>query len=118
MERKAPYRNAWTFAQAAESVRKHLAEDKLALRIAGPSGFGKSRFAYELFNWHNTVAEATENAAVIYTDFTIAGDELPKLALELADSGSSTILVVDECPDEMHRKLVDVLSARDRACVL
>ena len=107
-ERKEPYRNAWTFAQAAESVRKHLAEDKIALRIAGPSGFGKSRFAYELFNQQNTVAGEIENTVVIYADLTIAGDEIPKLALELADSGAPTMLVVDECPDELHRKLVDI----------
>jgi hypothetical protein len=116
MECKAPDRNAWTFAQAAESVFKHLAQDKVALRIVGPSGFGKSRFAYELFNRLGTVAGESENAAVIYADLTFAGDEIPKLALELADSGSSTMLVVDECSDAMHRKLVDV-AQRSGSCL-
>jgi hypothetical protein len=51
-ERKEQSRNAWTFGQTASSALKYLAEDKVALRVAGPSGFGKSRFVYELFNWH------------------------------------------------------------------
>lgn len=116
IERKATDRNTWTFAQAAESVLKHLAQDKVALRIVGPSGFGKTRFAYELFNRLGTVAGATENAAMIYANRMVVGDEIPKLALELADSGSPTMLVVDECPDEMHRKLVDV-AQRSGSCL-
>jgi hypothetical protein len=105
-ERKEQSRNAWTFGQAATSALKYLAEDKVALRVAGPSGFGKSRFVYELFNWHKTMAEETENAAVIYVDLSIAGDTVLQLALELSDSGTPAILVVDECPDETHTKLV------------
>jgi len=107
-ERKDPRRNVWTFAQAAIAALTALVTDKTALRIAGPSGFGKSRFAYELFNRRTTPPDEIENAAVIYADLSIAGDDVAKLALEIADAGSPTILVVDECPDEMHRKLVNL----------
>lgn len=105
-ERQDRHQNAWTFYQAAQAALTYLTEDKVAVRIVGPSGFGKSRFAYEIFNRRATSTDEIENAAVIYTDLTIAGDEVPKLALELADSGSPTILVVDECPDDTHGKFV------------
>ena len=107
-ERRDRRRNVWTFAQAATAGLTAIATDRTALRVAGPSGFGKSRFVYELFNRRTTPPDEIENAALIYADLSIAGDDVAKLALEIADSGSPTILVVDECPDEMHRKLVNL----------
>jgi len=108
LERKDRRRNVWTFAQAETAALTALATDKTALRIAGPSGFGKSRFAYELFNRRTNPPDEIENAALIYADLSIAGDDVAKLALEIADAGSPTILVVDECPDETHRKLLNL----------
>ena len=115
-ERKAKNRNAWTFGQAAASALTSLAEDKVALRIAGPSGFGKSRFVYELFNRNEITADEIENAVVIYADLSIVGDEVSQLALDLADSGSPAILIVDECRDETHNKLVG-LAGRTGSCL-
>ena len=46
-------------------------------------------------------------------DYSIVGDEIQKLALEIAEGGSSAILVVDECPDEVHRKLSDIAQHAD-----
>ncbi|MFP2903499.1 hypothetical protein ACLESD_00165 [Pyxidicoccus sp. 3LFB2] len=100
---------AWTFEQAAQAALKHLAEDKAALRITGPSGFGKSRFAFQLFNRDKTASEGIEGVSLIYADATIAGDEsIKQLALDIADAGAPTILVVDECPDETHQKLAAI----------
>lgn len=107
-ERKGRNRNAWFFEQAAEAALRFLAEDKAVLRIVGPSGFGKTRFVFELFNRRITTSDEIERAALIYADFTIVGDESVKLALEIADAGSPAILVVDECPDEMHTKLASI----------
>jgi hypothetical protein len=94
-----------TFAQAAEAVLKHLCQDHAVVRIVGPSGFGKSRFVYELFNGRVAVANQIDTAAVIYADWPIVGDEVAKLALDIADAGWPTILVVDDCPDEIHSTL-------------
>ncbi|MDO8356198.1 MAG: hypothetical protein Q7U76_07400 [Nitrospirota bacterium] len=101
-------RTVWTFEQAAEAALSFLARDHAALRIAGPSGFGKSRFAFEVFNRQATVSDEVERTAVIYADLGIVGDEVAKLALEIADAGSSAILVVDDCPDELHTKLAAI----------
>jgi hypothetical protein len=107
-ERKDRSRNAWTFDQASQAVLRHLAEEKAVLRIIGPSGFGKSRFAFQLFNRHATAFEELESAALIYADTSIVGDEVIKLAHDIAEAGSPTILVVDECSDETHMKLAAI----------
>jgi hypothetical protein len=98
-------RNEWTFQQAAKATLKFLASGKVAIRIVGPSGFGKTRFAFELFNGRVTASDEIERTALIYADLAIVADEVFKLAHEIADSGSPAILVVDECPDESHTKL-------------
>lgn len=101
-------RNGWKFARAAEAALRHLSNDQRIVRIVGPSGFGKSRFTYELFNRQSAVADQIDATAVIYADLPIVGDEAPKLALEIADAGWPTILVVDDCPDEIHSTLVGI----------
>lgn len=105
--RREPSRNAWTFRQAVDHIHTFLAEEGCALRIAGPSGFGKSRFAYELFNDHLHIADAIESAALLYADVRIVGKEATTLALEIADSGAPVILIVDECSDDQHTEIVN-----------
>ena len=83
-------RGTSTFREAAETASTHLSGDKSILRIVGPSGFGKTRFAYEMFNQTNLVADQVRRASVIYADLVIVGDELTKLAVETADAGSPT----------------------------
>jgi hypothetical protein len=100
-----PKHTAWTFEEAAEAVLQKLQEDEQSVRLVGPSGFGKSRVAYEIFNRHAALADEVDTASVIYADYSVVGDEVAKLALEIAEGGSPTIFVVDECPDELHRKL-------------
>ena len=107
-KRRVRQRNGWTFAQAAEAALEHLSDDQRIVRIVGPSGFGKSRFAYELFNRQHAVADQIDAASVIYADLPIVGDEAPKLALEIADAGWPTIFVVDDCPDEIHSTLAGI----------
>ena len=104
-DRKDRNRNEWTFQQAAEATLKFLASGKVAIRIVGPSGFGKTRFAFELFNGRVIASDEIERTALIYADLAIVADEVFRLAHEIADSGSPAILVVDECPDESHTKL-------------
>ena len=103
----------WTFEEAAVGILERLDEDQQSVRLAGPSGFGKTRFAYEIFNRGDTLAGQVDTASVIYADYAIVGDEVQKLALEIAETGSSAILVVDECPDEVHRKLSEAAQRAD-----
>ncbi|GLH80076.1 hypothetical protein SSBR45G_49850 [Bradyrhizobium sp. SSBR45G] len=108
-----PTETIWTFDEAAAAVLKQLEEDQQSVRIAGPSGYGKSRFAYEVFNQAGSLAGQVDAATMIYADYSIVGDELVKLALEIAESGSAATLVVDECPDLVHTKLSEIAQRAD-----
>jgi len=107
-ERVEQRQNAWTFEQAAEAIHAELAGERPSARVVGPSGFGKSRFVYEIFNRQHNEVDAIDSSALVYADLSIAGDEVGKLALEIADSGAPAILVVDECSDTTHNKLVAI----------
>ncbi|MEO7831331.1 MAG: hypothetical protein ABIS05_16165 [Roseateles sp.] len=98
----------WNFSQLSEFALKFLGGEKTALRIAGPSGYGKTRFSYELFNHRTQIADAIDSAALLYADLAVVGEEIMKLALEIADSGSPTILIADECSDDAHGRLASI----------
>lgn len=106
-QRKEPKRSAWTFEQATRHILEFLASEKAIVRVFGPSGFGKSRFIYEVLKSTRGVADEVDTVSVIYCDGSISGDEAIKLMLELADAGLPAIFVVDECPDELHLKLAN-----------
>jgi hypothetical protein len=108
-----PEGTVWTFEEAAKAVLERLEKHQQSVRLTGPSGFGKSRFAYEIFNRRASLADEVDTATMIYADYSIVGDEVAKLALEIAESGSSSILVVDECPDEIHRKISGIAQRAD-----
>jgi hypothetical protein len=112
-ERKNIAINAWSFDQAVRACREGMDGKDRIVRVAGPSGFGKSRFVYELLKDGLTVADQSAMRSVIYADFLVVGDELLKVALEIADSGSTVTLVADECPDEVHRKLAEFAGRQD-----
>ena len=108
-ERRVKERGSWTYEQASAKVRNFLADPKAIVRIYGPSGFGKSRFAYEVLNNSGNVSDEIDTASVVYCDGSICSDEVVKLALECADAALAAILVVDECNDELHQKLANIV---------
>lgn len=103
----------WTFSETATEISQRLAKDHQSIRITGPSGFGKSRFAFEVFNRGSTIADQLDRASVIYADHSLVGDEVAKLAMQIAEQGAASILVVDECPDQVHLKLASIVQRTD-----
>ena len=108
-QRKDLGRNAWTYEQATRHILEFLASEKAVVRVFGPSGFGKSRFVYEALKSTTDIADQVDTTSVIYCDGSISGDEAVKLALELADAELSCIFVVDECSDDLHQKLTNIV---------
>ncbi|MCX5497636.1 hypothetical protein OSH11_23260 [Kaistia dalseonensis] len=106
--RADPKRSAWTYEQAAEEILQFLSSEKAIVRVFGPSGYGKSRFTFEVLGRTSTFADEIDRSSVIYTDGSISGEECVKLALELATTGFPAILVVDECADDLHNKLASI----------
>lgn len=96
------------FNRAATNIRGHLSREIAAVRIAGPSGYGKTRFAFEMLNGRREDADAIDSAALIYADVNIVGDGVARLALELSGASAPTLFVVDECDDALHAVLVEI----------
>ena len=105
--------NIWTFTTAATAILNHLQQEKRIVRLHGPSGYGKSRFIYEVFHQARDLSGRADVATLIFADRRIVGDETQKLALEIADEGYPAILVVDDCDDAAHAKLAEIVRRAD-----
>ena len=93
-----------------------LSEPRRVARLVGLSGLGKSRVALELFRPPSAASEdpvrASLSAACVYVDDG-AREELALQAAmhQLRHDGTRAVLVVDECPLELHLKLQQIATA-------
>lgn len=110
-----------SFEETLNFLSEHIFKENFVIRIYGPSGFGKTRFAYELFGNRNnksTLGEI-ESSLVIYSDYSVIGNDIQRIASRLADAGFYGLLVVDECPDNIHCKLKDIIQRKgSRLCLI
>jgi hypothetical protein len=88
-------------------LRTLLSKQRASVRLAGLSGVGKTRLIQALFD--NTIeGPCLDQTKVIYADTADTLFPTPKILIEQLNSlGSLTILVIDNCPSEMHRILTD-----------
>ena len=107
-ERKNPDKNALTLQQARERISNHFADHGHCVWLMGPSGIGKSRFAYEALRDLSTLTKAINAASAIYCDFRVVGLQLLQLATALAQAQSPTLIVVDECPRDIANQLGEI----------
>lgn len=87
-----------------------------ALRVFGPSGFGKTRFVYELINAGAEPDDALDANQIVYCNYEDVGDRLLNLAREIVDSGSRAILIVDDCPNPIHTRLSEIAHRQGSKC--
>lgn len=99
-----------------ELIFKFLGDKGNALRVFGPSGFGKTRFVYELINAGCEPDDALDANQVVYCNYDDVGDRLLNLAREMADSGSRAILIVDDCPNPIHTRLSEIAHRQGSKC--
>lgn len=94
-----------TISEGIRLVRERLIKKSSAVRIIGLSGVGKTRFAQALFE--EKVGESPlSKTNVIYADL---GDDLTPSASELLSyliaNNLQGYVVLDNCPDETHKKI-------------
>ena len=93
-------------------LRSMLSVSGTSVRLAGLSGVGKTRFVQALFD--PRIGERALNCFhVFYAD--TSRDPLPtpeELAKSLINDGTKAILVVDNCPPDLHRRLTLICSER------
>lgn len=93
-------------------IRKALAAPGQVVRLVGLSGVGKTRLTEALFD--STIGEgALDPSLAIYTNVADDPDPPPAgLASDLNAGQTRAILVVDNCPPELHRRLSEVVRTK------
>jgi hypothetical protein len=108
--------DACTTTQALENARALLSRPGAAVRFVGLSGMGKTRFAQALFDRRLVAPGNTplDSTLAVYGDAGASPEVPPERAAEhLAHRGSRAVLIVDNCPSDLHRRLVDMLRRID-----
>jgi len=92
--------------EGLNELREKLSIDKSAIRLVGLSGVGKTRFVQAIFD--NRISDNVPDASsVCYTDMSREPDPSPiVMAEQLVSIEERVILIVDNCPPNLHRELV------------
>ena len=89
-------------------LRSMLSKPGTSVRLTGLSGVGKTRFIQALFD--QRIGERTLNSShAFYTD--ISDDPLPtpnELAESFVNDGTRAVLIIDNCPPDLHRRLTQI----------
>lgn len=87
-------------------LRIELLKEKRAIRLVGLSGVGKTRFVQAVFD-ERIGENIPESSLVCYTDMSRNPDPSPIVMIEeLLEAEERSIMIVDNCPPDLHRELV------------
>ena len=94
--------------EGIRQMRNQLREPRSVVRLVGLSGVGKTRLVQALFD-DRVGVQSLDPSLAIYSNMADSPDPQPTgLASELVAGGTPAILVVDNCPPELHQRLSEV----------
>jgi hypothetical protein len=94
--------------QGIQQMRDELHAPRHIVRLVGLSGVGKTRLVQALFD-AQIGERGLDPSLAMYTNMADNPDPQPiGLASNLVTSGSRVILVVDNCPPELHQRLSEL----------
>ena len=98
-------------ADGLEKIRAILADPGASVRLVGLSGVGKTRFVQALFD--SRIGEHVLNSSqAIYANMPDHPEPDPvALANQLINDKSRTVLIVDNCPLDLHCRLTQACSS-------
>lgn len=97
---------------ALEKLRAVLSAPGAAVRLVGLSGMGKTRFAQALFEAPSDKGAFLHPALAVYADAGAALGVAPEImAQRLVAAGFQAVLIVDNCPGDLHRRLAAITQA-------
>jgi hypothetical protein len=98
-------------AEAIDELRDALAQPGKMVRLVGLSGVGKTRLVQALFDARLGSRPLPPSLAV-YTNLSENPDPQPAgLASDLIATRTRSLLIVDNCPPDLHRRLSDLCAA-------
>lgn len=99
---------------AISDIRDKLRE-KVAIRIVGLSGVGKTRLVQALFdNRISTSGYQPSEENVVYTDLADSLEPQPKEMIEaLKASEADAVVVIDNCGPDTHQRLTELVKQPD-----
>lgn len=103
--REAP---AQSVADAIDHLRDELSRPGKIVRLVGLSGVGKTRLAQALFD-ARIGARPLPASLAVYTNLSDNPDPQPTgLASDLIANRTRAVLIVDNCPPDLHRRLSEL----------
>ena len=91
-------------------LRSALSTAGTSVRLAGLSGVGKTRLVQALFD-EKVGKQALNPSQAFYTDISNSPDPDPRtFAEQLISEKTRAILIVDNCPPDLHRRLTQISS--------
>lgn len=103
---------AQSVAQVIDELRDELAQPGKIVRLVGLSGVGKTRLVQALFD-PRIGARALLPSLAVYTNLSDNPDPQPTgLASDLIANRMRAVLIVDNCPSDLHRRLSDLCNSR------
>lgn len=102
---------ARSMADAIDELRDELAQAGKMVRLVGLSGVGKTRLVQALFDSRIGLRPLPPSLAV-YTNLSDNPDPQPiGLASDLIANRMRAILIIDNCPPDLHRRLSELCAA-------
>ena len=87
--------------RVSAEIGQKLCRSKSVLRLVGPSGLGKTRLALEALR----SAPPEMCSRVLYTHGGFGAEHILGIVQGIREHGKSAIIVVDDCPLELHTRL-------------
>ena len=93
-----------------QKLRSALSTPGTSVRLAGLSGVGKTRLVQAIFD-ERVGEQALNRSQAFYTDMSDSPDPDPRtFAEQLIADKTRAILIVDNCPPDLHRRLTQTCS--------
>jgi len=96
-----------------QNLRSSLSVPGASVRLAGLSGVGKTRLVQALFD-ERLGKQALSPSQAFYTDISFSPKPDPKTFAEQLIAGKiRAILIIDNCPPDLHRLMTKTCSVKD-----
>lgn len=106
-------KDGMTIKDGIQNLRSELSFPGVSVRLAGLSGVGKTRLVQALFD-DRIGDNALNHSLAFYTDISDSPNPSPKTSAEqLIANRTRAVLIVDNCPPDLHNTLTKSCSVPD-----